>query len=132
MDKLLNEIEYFSRGGGKHDKAYCGVRKVPKGKHLGTLSECIEKGEVRLWGREDYLKYRLIKVSKFLKMFMEDMKGVHPGKEFQIMYKHKLRLENELDKIKEDLSKTKKHIEENKKDIVERMKKFVPKNKKKD
>jgi hypothetical protein len=131
MNEFLNDIEFFSKktGGGKHDKAYCGVRKIPKGKHFGTLGECIEKGEIRLWGREDYLKYRLIKVSKFLKMFLEDMKDVHPGKEFQIMLKHKMRLEKELRDIKEDLSNTKNHTEKNKKEIVERIKKFSPKKK---
>jgi hypothetical protein len=130
---LLDEIIYYAEAGvrkkGKHDTAYCGVRKVPKGKKMGTLSECIEKGEIRLWGREDYLKYRLVKVSKMLELFLEDMKGAHPGKEFQIMLKHKLRLESELRKIKEDLIKTKKHVDTNKKNIEEGLKKFSPKKK---
>ena len=38
---------------------YCGIKKVPKGKTMGTMKECHELGQVRHWGKEvdaDYIK----------------------------------------------------------------------------
>ena len=29
---------------------YCGSRKVPKNKRLGSMIECAEKGQVSYWG----------------------------------------------------------------------------------
>ena len=32
------------------DEIYCGIGKVPKGKRLGTMKECVEANQVRLYG----------------------------------------------------------------------------------
>ena len=29
---------------------YCGAKKVPKGKRLGSMKECAEKGQISYWG----------------------------------------------------------------------------------
>ena len=32
------------------EKIYCGLGPVPKGHRLGTMQECLEKGQVKYWG----------------------------------------------------------------------------------
>ena len=34
-------------------KPYCGVRKVPKNRHLGTFIECSDRGQLRYYGMKD-------------------------------------------------------------------------------
>ena len=34
-------------------KPYCGVRKVPKNRHLGTFLECSDRGQLRYYGMKD-------------------------------------------------------------------------------
>ena len=34
------------------NRPYCGARKVPKGRQLGTLAECLNAGQVRYYGRD--------------------------------------------------------------------------------
>ena len=34
-------------------KPYCGVRKVPKNRHLGTFFECSDRGQLRYYGMKD-------------------------------------------------------------------------------
>ena len=29
---------------------YCGAKKVPKGKRLGSMQECVESGKIMYWG----------------------------------------------------------------------------------
>lgn len=113
MDSLLNEIEYFSKG-GKHDKAYCGMRKVPKGKTMGSLRECMEKGEVRLWGRLDYLRYRMQKLKRMLDSHMVRVRQAYPGPEKKILLKQKTNIEEEMSKVRKDIAETEKHISANK------------------
>ena len=33
-----------------NSKPYCGINKVPKGKHLGTEIECIKQNQIRNYG----------------------------------------------------------------------------------
>ena len=34
-------------------KPYCGVRKVPKNRYLGTFVECSDRGQLRYYGMKD-------------------------------------------------------------------------------
>ena len=46
-------IKSQSTGGaiaGSPTKPYCGINKVPKGKHLGTEIECIRQNQIRQYG----------------------------------------------------------------------------------
>lgn len=42
---------------------YCGVGKIPKGKRLGSMKECVEKGEIRFYGLKK-IDERLIEAMK--------------------------------------------------------------------
>ena len=35
---------------GSPTKPYCGINKVPKGKHLGTEIDCINQNQIRQYG----------------------------------------------------------------------------------
>lgn len=112
--EILNEIIFYIEAGarkkGKHDTAYCGVRKVPKGKKMGTLRECVEKGEVRLWGRLDYLKYRMQKLQRMLDTHMVRVRNALAGPEKALLLKQKINIEDEMKKVRKDISETEKHI----------------------
>ena len=46
-------VKSQSTGGaipGLPTKPYCGINKVPKGKHLGTEIECIRQNQIRQYG----------------------------------------------------------------------------------
>ena len=46
-------VKSQSTGGaiaGSPTKPYCGINKVPKGKHLGTEMECIRQNQIRQYG----------------------------------------------------------------------------------
>ena len=46
-------VKSQSTGGaiaGSPTKPYCGINKVPKGKHLGTEIECIRQNQIRQYG----------------------------------------------------------------------------------
>lgn len=113
MNRFFEEMESYFEG-GKHDKAYCGFRKVPKGKNMGTLRECVEKGEVRLWGRLDYLRYRMQKLQRMLDTHMVRVRQAYPGPEKKILLKQKTNIEAEMSKVRKDMAETEKHIAANK------------------
>ena len=35
-------------------KPYCGLNKIPKGRHRGTYKECSDKHQVRFWGLQSF------------------------------------------------------------------------------
>lgn len=50
------------------NKIYCGVGTIPKGKHRGSMKECIDAGQVRYYGvkkADPKLVETLDKKSKF-------------------------------------------------------------------
>ena len=60
-------VKSQSTGGaiaGSPTKPYCGINKVPKGKHLGSRTQCIDQGQVRLYGINNIPKIVLEKIKK--------------------------------------------------------------------
>ena len=52
--KKTKFVKSKSTGGaiGGNTKPYCGIGKVPKGKHLGTMAECFDSGQIRHYGKK--------------------------------------------------------------------------------
>ena len=133
------------------DDIYCGAGKVPKGKRKGTLEECIEKNQIRLYGliqtsdreikdlkgTKGSLKSKHNTISKkFLKLYEQIAKYKHEvrrleqaiivadNRENQGDKPKKLRAE--LDKLHKDITPKQKEYEsllKEKKKLEEEMKK---------
>ena len=56
-------VKSQSTGGAITTKPYCGINKVPKGKHRGTEIECIRNNQIRQYG-----------IDKIDKSLMENIK----------------------------------------------------------
>lgn len=80
------------------DNSYCGFRDLPKGKRWGTYDECFKKGQIRLWGADDYYELRRSKLDNFWERDKERRKDEHPGKERQINEKYTKLLVKEFQK----------------------------------
>ena len=63
---LSNKLDPVS-GGAINNKAYCGTKKVPKGKYQGSAVDCTKQGQIRYWGINQVSK-------KLLKSFEKDEK----------------------------------------------------------
>ena len=63
---LSNKLNPFS-GGAINNKAYCGTKKVPKGKYQGSAVDCKKQNQIRYWGINQVNK-------KLLKSFEKDEK----------------------------------------------------------
>lgn len=62
-------------------EAYCGIKKkIPKGKHRGSMKECVKKGEVRYYGLHKVDQKILSKKDKikddYLGLTVSEMKAV--------------------------------------------------------
>ena len=60
-------VKSQSTGGaiaGSPTKPDCGINKVPKGKHLGSRTQCIDQGQVRLYGINNIPKIVLENIKK--------------------------------------------------------------------
>ena len=63
---LSNKLDPFS-GGAINNKAYCGTKKVPKGKYQGSAVDCKKQNQIRYWGINQVNK-------KLLESFEKDEK----------------------------------------------------------
>ena len=64
-------VKSQSTGGAisRNTKPYCGIGKIPAGKHSGGVGECFDIGQLRQWG--------LNKVDeKIIKTLMKDKEGL--------------------------------------------------------
>ena len=71
-------VKSQSTGGaiaGSPTKPYCGVNKVPKGKHLGTEIECIKQNQIRQYGINKANK-SLISLAKKFKIDPKTAKSI--------------------------------------------------------
>ena len=64
-------VKSQSTGGGnvlsKPTKPYCGINKVPKGKHRGNEMECITQNQIRQYGIDNIDKSLINNVKTFRK-----------------------------------------------------------------
>ena len=63
LSKKLDPVS----GGAINNKAYCGTKKVPKGKYQGSAVDCKKQNQIRYWGINQVNK-------KLLKSFEKDEK----------------------------------------------------------
>ena len=50
LSKKLDPVSGGALGG--NTKAYCGIKKVPAGKHRGSMKECYKQNQIRYFGIE--------------------------------------------------------------------------------
>jgi hypothetical protein len=107
---------------------FCGIGKIPKGARRGSMKECIEKGQVRLYGLKK-IDPRLIEGTKQEK---KKSKKAEQNKTqiFAEISKFKVRIKKLNEKLKIEKSDTKKSkikkdldaAKKSKKDLTERYK----------
>ena len=80
---LSNKLDPFS-GGAINNKAYCGTKKVPKGKYQGSAVDCKKQNQIRYWGINQVNK-------KLLKSFEKDEKKRQEFKKKERNLKQKIK-----------------------------------------
>lgn len=102
---------------------YCGIKKVPKGKRLGTMKECAEKGQISYYG--------LKKVDP--KLIESIQKGAEKKESRDKLAINMVRLRGRVSKLKKDIlgtknqkekEKLKKELEKAEKELAEVAAKF--------
>ncbi len=100
---------------------YCGAKKVPKNKKLGSMVECAEKGQVMYWG-----------VKKIDNRVLENVQG-QKKVSLDKARTNKIKLDTRLKKMVKDLENAKdkekkqtlkKNIEKTKKELEKATKEF--------
>jgi hypothetical protein len=100
---------------------YCGIKKVPKNKKLGSMKECAEKGQVSYWGLKK-IDTKILENSKSVKKMSLDKTRTN-----------KIKLDTRLKKLTKDLdvakdkekkSTLKKEITKTKKDLEKATKEY--------
>ena len=94
---------------------YCGSKKVPKNKRIGSMIECAEKGQVSYWGLKK-IDTRIMENIKTKKKVSLDKSRTNKIKLDTRLKKMIKDLENTKDKekkqsLKKDIEKTKKELE---------------------
>jgi hypothetical protein len=94
---------------------YCGSKKVPKNKRLGSMIECAEKGQVSYWGLKK-IDTRIMENIKTKKKVSLDKSRTNKIKLDTRLKKMVKDLESTKDKekkqsLKKDIEKTKKELE---------------------
>lgn len=102
---------------------YCGAKKVPKNKKIGSMKECAEKGQVMYWGLKkidtrvlenaqgqkkvslDKARMNKIKLDTRLKKLTKDLDAAKTKEK-------KTTLKKEIDKTKKELDKATKEFKE--------------------
>jgi hypothetical protein len=93
---------------------YCGIKKVPKNKKLGSMKDCAEKGQVTYWGLKK-IDNKILESSQKNKKVSLDKARLN-----------KIKLDTRLKKLNKDLDNTKekekkstikKEIEKTKKEL---------------
>ena len=80
---LSKKLDPFS-GGAINNKAYCGTKKVPKGKYQGSAVDCKKQNQIRYWGINQVNK-------KLLKSFEKDEKKKQEFKRKERNLKQKIK-----------------------------------------
>jgi hypothetical protein len=100
---------------------YCGIKKVPKNKKLGSMKECAEKGQVSYWGLKK-IDTKILENTKSVKKMSLDKTRTN-----------KIKLDTRLKKLTKDLdvakdkekkSTLKKEITKTKKDLEKATKEY--------
>lgn len=94
---------------------YCGAKKVPKNKKIGSMIECAEKGQVSYWGLKK-IDTRIMENIKSKKKLSLDKSRTNKIKLDTRLKKMLKDLESVKDKekkqsLKKDIEKTKKELE---------------------
>ena len=102
---------------------YCGIKKVPKNKKLGSMKDCAEKGQVTYWGLKkidnkilessqknkkvslDKARLNKIKLDTRLKKLNKDLDNTKEKEK-------KTTIKKEIDKTKKELEKATKNFKE--------------------
>jgi hypothetical protein len=105
---------------------YCGAKKVPKNKKLGSMVECAEKGQVMYWGVKK-IDSRVLENTQGQKKVSLDKARTNKIKLDTRLKKMVKDLENAKDKekkqtIKKNIEKTKKELEKATKEFKEAFK----------
>lgn len=102
---------------------YCGAKKVPKNKKIGSMIECAEKGQVMYWGLKkiDNRVMENIQIPKKVSLDKARTNKIKLDTRLKKMLKD---LENTKDKekkqtLKKDIEKTKKDLEKATKEYKE-------------
>ncbi len=100
---------------------YCGIKKVPKNKKLGSMKDCAEKGQVTYWGLKK-IDNKILESSQKNKKVSLDKARLN-----------KIKLDTRLKKLNKDLDNTKekekkatikKEIDKTKKELEKATKQF--------
>ncbi len=100
---------------------YCGSKKLPKNKKMGSMKECAEKGQVTYWG-----------IKKIDSRILENMQG-QKKMSLDKARMQKIKLDTRLKKLTKDLDATKekekkqtikKQMEKTKKELEKATKDF--------
>jgi paraquat-inducible protein B len=105
---------------------YCGAKKVPKNKRIGSMVECAEKGQVMYWGLKK-IDNRVMENVQSQKKVSLDKARTNKIKLDTRLKKMLKDLENAKDKekkqtLKKDIEKTKKELEKATKEFKEAFK----------
>ena len=85
-------------------KAYCGIKKVPKGRRLGTMKDCAKSSQIRYWGINKVDKQILSKQKKKpIKRVKLSDKKVQPSSKIKALKKD---ISSKTDNIKIQKLKT--------------------------
>ncbi len=102
---------------------YCGAKKVPKNKKIGSMVECAEKGQVMYWGLKK-IDSKVMEKATTQKKVSLDKARTNKIKLDTRLKKMMKDLENSKDKekkqtLKKDIEKTKKELEKATKEYKE-------------
>jgi predicted nuclease with TOPRIM domain len=110
-------------------ETYCGIGKTPKGQRLGTMRECAESGQIRLYGlrKIDPKLIELVKkkgstsinrnkVIKDMVGLRGKIKGLKRKIDSEKDNKEKKKMKKELEKLEADLDKVQAKYKEIEKD----------------
>ena len=98
-------------------EVYCGIRKIPKGKKLGSMKECAELNKISYWGikkvdpkllesvqkgaekkdTSDKMKIKIVGLRAKAMALQKDIQGTKDTKE-------KEKLKKELEKVRKELT----------------------------
>lgn len=109
---------------------HCGVTKLPKGKRLGSMKECIDLGQIRHWGRFKF-DPKLLEAKQAGKTKKKNSKTRFALFEKIVSFDGKIKkLKRELDFMKKPTKEDKKRIKDEVKKLEEQKQKYTDKYKK--
>lgn len=117
MDDVIKSMNGGSKKSNKVPKdVYCGADKVPKGKKAGSLQQCMNRGEVRLWGKMDKLNYNKEVIQYHADMAEKRLQKSSGGRDSEFIMRTIVKFGKMLDKVNAEIKATKEALKNNKYD----------------